>query len=211
MIVVKTANFLYSRTEREHTQKKEVCFCGRSNAGKSSLINMLCGQKKLARTSSEPGRTRLINYFELVLREDATGEERPLLLVDLPGYGYARVEKSKKNEWDKMIEGYFEGDNIGLCVSIVDSRLPPQPNDKALIGYLYTLGLPILVAASKIDKISKPKRAAALQTVATDLKLGKDNIVLCSGIDGTGKQALLQKMYDIAIEDLEIKTEHEVP
>lgn len=197
MITVKSAQFLYSRTSKQETDLCEVCFCGRSNAGKSSLINMLAGQKHLAKTSSEPGRTRLINYFEFILHNSDTNQTKKLLFVDLPGYGYARVEKTKKEQWDNMIDDYIQNSqNLSLCVSIVDSRIPPQPNDIQLINYLYKLMTPFVVVAAKVDKLKNSQKAKSIQTITNTLKLGKDNIILSSTIDQTGKQFILQKLYD---------------
>jgi len=198
MKYVKSANFLYSRTVLQSSTVCEVCLCGRSNAGKSSLINMLANQKKLAKTSSEPGRTRLINYFEFLL-QDEQNVQKKLHLVDLPGYGYSKVDKTKQNSWDEMIDNYIKNSaSLCLCICIVDSRIELQKSDLELIKYLYTLGLPFLIVGAKIDKVAKYQRQKIVQNFSTAFKVGRDDIILCSSVDSTGKQDLVDKLYTTA-------------
>ena len=145
----------------------EVAFLGRSNVGKSSLINALVGSHQ-AHTSSTPGRTRAINFFGL--HEGSGSRTKPfpeLVMADLPGYGYAKISKSISAEWPKFIEPYLaERKMLALCVCLVDSNIPPQASDTQLIRYLESVGRPYLVVATKADRLSRnvlPKSIAALK------------------------------------------------
>src|SRR5580698_11382548 len=128
----------------------EIAFLGRSNVGKSSLLNALVGDKA-AKVSSTPGRTRAINFF---LVSDERHAPRKVL-ADLPGYGYAKISKSISAEWPKFIEPYLqERETLRLCVCLVDSNIPPQPNDVQLLEFLKSTGRPLVVVATKADKLS---------------------------------------------------------
>lgn len=154
--------FLLSATDVAHfpTSAKtldapEVAFLGRSNVGKSSLINALLGSKE-AHVSSTPGRTRAINFFAL---HEGAGEKkkiRPtLIFADLPGYGYAKISRSISSEWPKFIEPYLaERETLALCVCLVDTNIPPQANDTQLITYLKQSQRPFLVVGTKADRLS---------------------------------------------------------
>ena len=127
---------------------------GRSNVGKSSLLNALAGSKKLARVSKTPGRTRTINFF---LADDAT------YLVDLPGYGYAAVSNATRQGWERLITAYLERPELALGVFLVDSRHEPTDNDRELREYLDHAGLRYVVAATKLDKLKRGRAAQALK------------------------------------------------
>lgn len=160
----------------------EVAFAGRSNVGKSSMLNALFGRKSLAKVSQKPGKTSTINFF-------ATDTAR---FVDLPGYGYARVAKSEKGRWAELIEGYFNQDrNFALVVSLVDIRHEAQQLDLNMIGFLQEAGLPFAVVLTKADKLSKNqqnKQAALLRrqlalpddvpmlVTSSEKKIGFDNL-----------------------------------
>ena len=160
----------------------EVAFAGRSNVGKSSMLNALFGRKSLAKVSQKPGKTSTINFF-------ATDTAR---FVDLPGYGYARVAKSEKGRWAELIEGYFNQDrNFALVVSLVDIRHEAQQLDLNMIGFLQEAGLPFTVVLTKADKLSKNqqnKQAALLRrqlalpddvpmlVTSSEKKIGFDNL-----------------------------------
>ena len=135
----------------------EIAFAGRSNVGKSSLINKLVGVPKLARTSSTPGRTRLINWFRIVPRKGA-----PLFFVDLPGYGYAKVPKSMRASWRPLIEAYLaDRAPLRALVLLVDARRGAEDEEQELCEWLQEQGLPVLLALTKIDKLAKNKRKLA--------------------------------------------------
>ncbi|MBS1811408.1 MAG: YihA family ribosome biogenesis GTP-binding protein [Acidobacteria bacterium] len=132
----------------------EIAFMGRSNVGKSSLINSLLGVKGLARTSSTPGRTQALNFF------DINGE---MLFVDLPGYGYAKVSKADRQHWGKLIEKYLaQRSTLVLCILIVDARHEPSPLDLQMKSWLEHFGLSFLVVTTKIDKLSANEQRASL-------------------------------------------------
>ena len=165
-----TPTFLLSATDVSHfpgeakTQgAREIAFLGRSNVGKSSLINSLLGSKQ-AHTSSTPGRTRAINFFALHETTGSRTKARPsLIFADLPGYGYAKISKSISAEWPKFIEPYLaEREALALCICLVDTNIPPQPNDTQLITYLKQTQRPFLVVGTKADKMSNNVLAKSL-------------------------------------------------
>ena len=143
----------------------EIAFLGRSNVGKSSLLNALVGEKA-AKVSSTPGRTRSINFF-LVLDQ----AQRPRMrFADLPGYGYAKISKSISAEWPKFIEPYLaERESLRLCVCLVDSNVPPQPRDGQLIDWLRHVGRPFVIVATKVDRLSGNERTRNLGTLKKGL------------------------------------------
>ncbi len=141
-------------------EKPEVVFSGRSNVGKSSLINRLTGRKSLARVSSKPGKTATINFFDA----------GAFSLVDLPGYGYAKVSRSEKLRWAQLVEGYFAaGRDIRLVVQIVDMRHPLSVDDRSMIDFLYQSGVPFIIVMTKSDKLNKTEYAAQLERFQTEL------------------------------------------
>src|SRR6195952_72699 len=157
-----TPVFLLSATDVSHfpTSAKtfdapEIAFLGRSNVGKSSLINSLLGSKQ-AHTSSTPGRTRAINFFALHEGAGEKMKQRPtMIFADLPGYGYAKISKSISAEWPKFIEPYLqERETLALAICLVDTNIPPQPSDKQLIDYFKQTQRPFLVVGTKADKLS---------------------------------------------------------
>ncbi|MBQ6725004.1 MAG: YihA family ribosome biogenesis GTP-binding protein [Bacteroidales bacterium] len=149
---IKNATFVVSNTDYRKCpppERPEYAFVGRSNVGKSSLINMLTGNGKLAKTSVQPGKTQLINHF------DINGD---WYLVDLPGYGYARISKSQREKWEKMMKGYLLNRPNLMCVFVlVDSRIPPQKIDIEFINFLGENGVPLSIIFTKTDKLSGGK------------------------------------------------------
>jgi GTP-binding protein len=145
----------------------EIAFAGRSNVGKSSLINCLVERSKLVRTSSKPGATRGISVFRVDLRAEDGVTKTTIDLVDLPGYGFAQRSKAERKSWGPMIEGFLE-DRVGLrgVVLIVDARRGVEDDDRQLIEYLQHLGKPVILAATKLDKLTKAERAPALAAIA---------------------------------------------
>lgn len=144
---IKTATFTVSNSTYKKCpkpDKPEYAFIGRSNVGKSSLINMLVGNKTLAKTGAKPGKTQLINHFEI---------NNSWYLVDLPGYGYARISKTSREKWSKMIEEYLlYRDNLMNVFLLIDSRIPPQAIDLDFINFLGLNGIPFTIVFTKIDK-----------------------------------------------------------
>jgi GTP-binding protein len=164
----------------------EFAFLGRSNVGKSSLINGLLGEKA-AKVSASPGRTRAINFF--ALSDSATARLPRLLFADLPGYGYAKISKSISAEWPKFINPYLEErPNLVLCVCLVDSNIPVQASDQQLIAALKGMGRSFLVVGTKADRLSGNERAKALVRLREGL--GLNQILLCSTKTGYGVKEL---------------------
>lgn len=165
----------------------EICVVGRSNVGKSTFINCITGRKKLAKASVTPGRTRLINLFDV--------NKGALTLVDLPGYGYAAAPKEEKKKWAALIEGYLQtSQKLKHVFALVDIRHEPTALDKQMLSYLYAYHIPFTVVATKADKLSKAQTARAVQCVSSALTVGRDDIVVFSGIDGTGKDAVEKRL-----------------
>lgn len=168
---------------------REVAFAGRSNAGKSSALNCLTGQKKLARTSKTPGRTQLINYFQI-------GED-PVALVDLPGYGYAKVPVKVKNEWQKELGNYLQKrDALAGLVLLMDIRNPLTEFDQAMIDWAKKSGMPLHLTLAKADKL---KRGAAKNTLFKVQKAVAEmgdqvSIQMLSSLNGDGKQELIARL-----------------
>src|ERR1700744_6049480 len=151
------------------SQAPEIAFLGRSNVGKSSLLNALLGEKQ-AKVSSTPGRTRAINFFAV---SDTPQRQQPqMLFADLPGYGYAKISKSISAEWPKFIEPYLaERPTLALCLCLVDSNIPPQASDAQLIDFLRSVGRQILVVAKKADRLSGNGRAKAQAALREGLEV----------------------------------------
>lgn len=161
----------------------EIAFSGRSNVGKSSLLNRLFNRKSLARVSSVPGKTVTINFYSV-------GDAR---FVDLPGYGYAKVPKAEKMRWAEMMEGYFNSErNIRLVVQLVDMRHPPTKDDLQMLSFLLENKIPFVVALTKSDKLNKTEYAQRLKSVQTELDFVQTEYVIpFSAVTGEGREALL--------------------
>jgi GTP-binding protein len=189
--------FLLSATSPDHFPPPtvpEVAFLGRSNVGKSSLLNALVGSKQ-AHVSSTPGRTQAINFF--ALHESAARTQPVLLFADLPGYGYAKVSKSISATWPSFIEPYLaERSTLALCICLVDSKIPPQESDAQLIHYLKEVGKPYLVVGTKADKLSGNERTKS--AVALKRGLGIEELLLCSAKTDLGMKELWIRLQAIA-------------
>lgn len=141
----------------------EIALAGRSNVGKSSFLNRLLGRRNLVRTSSKPGKTRTLNFYHI---------NESFYFVDVPGYGYAKVSKQERNKWGEMMEAYFETrETLQVVVLIVDSRHRPTKEDIQMYEYVTYLGLPIVVVATKFDKVKKSKQHRQLETIAKTLRI----------------------------------------
>ena len=164
----------------------EIAFCGRSNSGKFSLLNALTNSHGLARTSSSPGRTQLINFFLV---------DGNTYYVDLPGYGYAKVPKGIRDTWGEMIEGYLrDREPLKLAILLVDSRIPPTDSDLVMKEWLDHFGIPNLVVLTKSDKISRNEITNALRKCAQTLQ--SKEIIAFSAITGFGREVILKKIRE---------------
>lgn len=190
-LTVKNATFITSAakaTQFIKPDKPMIAVCGKSNVGKSSFINMLANRKKLAKTSSEPGRTRLVNYFDF-------GE---FILADLPGYGFARVAKSEKEKWAKTLDAFFKDkENIAHVFMLADSRHDPTEDDVQMIEFLHYHIIPFTVVLTKADKLSKMKLKEHIRAIAADLYLGTENLLATSAETGYGKTDVLDRISDV--------------
>ncbi len=168
--------------------RREIVFVGRSNVGKSSLLNYLTG-RDVARVSKTPGRTRAINYFKW------DGEGFKVYLVDLPGYGFARGDRREVENWKKLIEDYFHQrrDNIALVLVLVDAKVGPTPDDAAMVEWLEYLGLPYAVVLTKTDKA---KQKEISQTLKKLKELGVKKVVQTSSKDRRGKEGILRAIKE---------------
>ncbi len=171
----------------------EIAFAGRSNVGKSSLLNKLFNRKALARVSSVPGKTATINFYK------ADG----VIFVDLPGYGYAKVGKSEKQRWSELIEGYFNDDrNFGLIVQLIDMRHPPTKLDLDMIHYLIERELPFLIVLTKSDKLNKTEREKRLAAYQEEIPYADEiTMIPFSAENGEGVETLRQIITDLAEEE----------
>ena len=161
----------------------EIAMVGKSNVGKSSLINSMTGNSKLARTSSEPGKTRLVNLYLI---------NEAFFLVDLPGYGFAKAPKQEKQKWADMIEGYLKGSpHLKRVFQLVDLRHEPTQDDQLMVEYLRHYEIPFTVVATKADKLSKAQRGRSIPAICRALAVQPWEVMVYSSKDGTGKDRLL--------------------
>ena len=167
-------------------QKKfpEIAFAGKSNVGKSSVINRILNRKNFARVGEKPGKTIHVNYFVV---------DNKCYFVDLPGYGYAKVSQSEKERWGKLMEDYFAAERIDLGVFIVDARHAPTKNDITMARWFIDSGCPFVVVANKLDKLKKSEIEPNLQTIREDLELPEDcPVIPFSAEKGTGRDELVK-------------------
>ena len=187
-LVIKNATFITSAARAEQfiiPDKPMIAVCGKSNVGKSSFINMLANRKKLAKTSSEPGRTRLVNYFDF-------GE---FILADLPGYGFARVSKGEKEKWAKTLDSFFKKkEYVSHVFMLLDCRHDPTADDMQMIEFLHYHTIPFTAVLTKADKLSKMKIKEHIKAIASDIYLGEGNLLATSAETGYGKENVLDKI-----------------
>jgi GTP-binding protein len=170
----------------------EVAFAGRSNVGKSSLLNTLVRRKAFARVSRTPGRTREINFFQV---------NEQLVLVDLPGYGYARLSRDRRAEWVPLIESYLRtSGRLRGVVLLLDVRRDPSAEDRRMVETLAELGLPTIVAVTKTDKLSATRAAGRVRELAAEIGIPEDQVIAFSGVTGAGRRELAEAIVSL-IED----------
>ena len=162
----------------------EIAFAGKSNVGKSSVINRILQRKNFARVGEKPGKTIHVNYFTI---------DKKCYFVDLPGYGFAKVSQSEKDRWAKLMESYFAAGRIDLGVMIVDARHAPTNNDITMANWFIESGCPFVVVANKLDKLGKTQIAPNLQVIREDLSLPDDCVIVpFSAEKGTGREELVR-------------------
>ena len=186
-MIVRKAKFVKSLSAFETFPGQglpEIAMVGKSNVGKSSLINNLTGNSRLARTSSEPGKTRLVNLFLI---------NEVFFLVDLPGYGFAKAPKQEKQKWADMIEGYLRNSrHLKRVFQLVDVRHAPTEDDQLMVEYLRHYDIPFTVVATKADKLSKAQRSRSIPVICRTLGVQPWEVMAHSSRDGTGRDRLLE-------------------
>jgi len=187
-MVIKSAEFVTSVANKNYYKSdlNEVAFVGRSNVGKSSLINFIANRKHLAKTSSMPGKTSLINYFLV---------NKDFLLVDLPGYGYAEVSKKEKSNWADFLEEYLKtSQNLKCVYLLLDIRRTPTLQDEQMLKFLYYNRISTKVVITKTDTLSKAKVSNQLQIICSKLAITKNDVILTSSQDKKGLKELLDSI-----------------
>jgi GTP-binding protein len=187
-LVIRNVEFLGGMSEkhgwRPDSTLPEVAFAGRSNVGKSSLLNSLVRRKSFARVSRTPGRTREINFFRV---------NNGFVFVDLPGYGYARVSKEKKAQWRPLIESYLRRTTqLRGIVLLLDIRREPSDDDRAMLDFLAEVGVPTIVALTKTDKLSKAGAQESAAKISRALSLESEQVIAFSSVTGEGRAELLE-------------------
>ncbi len=170
----------------------QIAFSGRSNVGKSSLINLLTGRKSLARVSGAPGKTVTLNFYEI---------DRQLYFVDLPGYGYAKRARSDVRRWSSLTDRYFtandRSDNIRLVIQLVDAKVGPTEDDCAMMEFMTRQGLPFLIVATKSDKLNKTQLAESEKTIrSAPFADGALSLVFSSSLSKAGKDEIWKKIFE---------------
>ena len=190
-MIIKNATFIISAASPSQFVKSEkpiIAVAGKSNVGKSTFINMLANQKKLAKTSDTPGRTRLINYFDF-------GE---FILADLPGYGYAKVSKSEKERWGKVMEEFFaDKSNANYVFSLVDIRHKPTADDVTMVNFLHSCAFSFSFIATKADKLSRMNVKKNVASIARFFAVTEKNVIAVSSETKQGKDEVLAKLDEI--------------
>jgi GTP-binding protein len=192
-LIIRNVEFLGGTAEkggwRPPSDLPEIAFAGRSNVGKSSLLNALVRRKSFARVSRTPGRTREINFFRV---------NNEFVLVDLPGYGYARISKEKKAEWRPMIQAYLRRTHqLRGIVLLLDIRREPTEDDRAMLDFLAEVEVPTIVALTKTDKLSKAAGGARAGEISQALALDPDQVISFSAVTGDGRVELLEAIAQL--------------
>ena len=187
MMTIRSAKFMFSLDKLRPFPGQglpEIAMAGKSNVGKSSMINSLLGNSKLARISSEPGKTRLVNFYRV---------NDQFWLVDLPGYGFAKAPKAERERWAAMIEGYLEGSgHLKRVLHLVDIRHAPTREDQMMVDYLRHYDIPFTVVATKADKLSRAARGRSIPVICRTLAVQPWEVIPYSSEDGTGREKILE-------------------
>ena len=196
MIKVVSSDFFTTSSERDNWPppiRPEVAFVGRSNVGKSSMINCLCNRRKLVRVSNTPGRTRTLNFFDVLLEKGP--RTREMRLVDLPGYGYAKASKTDRNQWQQMADAYLQQRPVlKVVVSIIDAEIGPTEDDEQMLQVLMAAPPKILVAATKIDRLARTKQKNRVVSIAHKLGLPVEAVIGFSSTERIGVQPVWESL-----------------
>ena len=203
-VVITKAAYLASAVRRDQypaEQRPAFAFIGRSNVGKSSLINSLTRIRQLAHVSGKPGKTQTINFYELLMRIDGGEERHPVHLVDLPGYGYAKAARESRKTWAKFIEEYFlHAENLHFVCLLLDIRHAPMPSDSKMFDWLVSHDIPVLVVATKADKLGRTAREKQLSLMRRTLGVPDLSILPYSVPKNEGRTELLDVMKEYLLE-----------
>lgn len=203
-VVITKAAYLASAVRRDQYPEEQhpaVAFIGRSNVGKSSLINSLTRIRQLAHVSGKPGKTQTINFYELLMRIDGGEERHPVHLVDLPGYGYAKAARESRKTWAKFIEEYFlHAENLHFVCLLLDIRHAPMPSDSKMFDWLVSHDIPVLVVATKADKLGRTARQKQLSLMRRTLGVPDLSILPYSVPKNEGRTELLDVMKEYLLE-----------
>lgn len=188
------AEFILSVAKPEQfikTDLPEICFAGRSNVGKSSMINKILGRKNLVKVGNTPGKTRLINFFNI---------DSKYIFTDLPGYGYAAVSKAERVAWGKLIEYYFAyRQNLALCVLLLDIRRVPNSDDMKMISAMKSRNVPLISVLTKADKLSNNEKVKQIKIISESSGINKENLIVFSSVTGQGKEQVWQEISKTSI------------
>lgn len=188
------AEFILSAAKPEQflkTDLPEICFAGRSNVGKSSMINRILDRKKLVKVGNTPGKTRLINFFNI---------DSKYIFTDLPGYGYAAVSKAERASWGKLIEYYFANrKNLALCVLLLDIRRIPNDDDMKMMEAMKSRNVPLIAVLTKSDKLSNNEKAKQIKIISEKIQIPKENLIVFSSMTGQGKEQVWQEILKTSI------------
>ena len=199
-VIITQGQYVASAVKKDQypeNDQPEIVFIGRSNVGKSSLINSLTRVKNLARVSSQPGKTQTINFYELGAKLPGEEGRRSFYLVDLPGYGYAKTGKEKRKLWSAFIEEYLRtSEQLQFVCQLIDIRHAPMASDVEMFQWLVRAGIPVLVIATKADKIGKQARVAQVREIQKALGVPDLSVMPYSSLKNEGRSELLDVLRD---------------
>ncbi len=202
-VIITQGRYIASAVKKEQypaEKKKEIVFIGRSNVGKSSLINSLTRVKNLARVSGQPGKTQTINFYELGAKLEGEEGRRDFYLVDLPGYGYAKTGKERRKIWSKFIEEYLlHSENLQFVCQLIDIRHDPMASDIEMFHWLVDNHLPVLLVATKADKISRGARDKSISNIKKKLGVPEVDVLPYSSLKNEGRSELLDVIGSVLV------------
>lgn len=203
-VIITQGRYIASAVKKEQypaEKKKEIVFIGRSNVGKSSLINSLTRVKNLARVSGQPGKTQTINFYELGAKLEGEEGRRDFYLVDLPGYGYAKTGKERRKIWSKFIEEYLlHSENLQFVCQLIDIRHDPMASDVEMFHWLVDNHLPVLLVATKADKISRGARDKSISNIKKKLGVPEVDVLPYSSLKNEGRSELLDVIGNVLLQ-----------